>query len=200
MLVNLAKSTVGRSKPRTQLWSFISESANFAYQYYIRQIWVINVTLIRSLPVLISRDCFHTAFLMVLCLFSLQTARSCGQRSTQDESSAGCVPCNGVGALLCGVWVPETVQMWGDHSMQSTRFNDLEENIAYQHHTPVSRQKLSLIVALYLSRWRWSVINADLLWFRTRFNHLLTEPTVGCITRFTSDKLVNLRFCTTFAS
>lgn len=52
----------------------ISITSTFAYQLAIRLKWVIIVTLIRSLSGIISRDCFDTVFLTILCSFSLQIA------------------------------------------------------------------------------------------------------------------------------
>lgn len=45
-----------------------------AYQLLIGSVWVINVTLIRSLSVTISRDCHGAANLMIFSWFCLQTA------------------------------------------------------------------------------------------------------------------------------
>ena len=118
-----------------------------AYQLLISLVWVINVTLIPSLSVMISRDCLGAVHLMILTSFCLQTECNSTRGNTKDEGGSGCFCGARINEFLLGVWLPETVQLWRDYSMQSERFDDLEENITREHHTTVSRHNLFARIA-----------------------------------------------------
>lgn len=87
---------------------------------------------------MISRDCFGAVHLMILSWFCLQTGSDSPGGNTQDECCSGGSGGARIAELLFGVWLPETVQLWGDDSVQSERLEDLEENITREYNTTVS--------------------------------------------------------------
>lgn len=93
---------------------------------------------------MISRDCLGAVHLMIRFSFCLQTDRN---SNTQDEGRSGCFRDARINEFLSGVRLPATVYLWGDNSMQSEGFDDLEENITCKHHTAVSRQNFYLRVS-----------------------------------------------------
>ena len=109
-----------------------------AYQLLIGSVWVINVTLIRSLSVTISRDCHGAANLMIFSWFCLQTASDFAWGFTQDERFSGRFCCASMPQSLFGVWLSETVQLWGDDPVQSERLENLKEDFTYQYNATVS--------------------------------------------------------------
>lgn len=120
-----------------------------AYQLVISLVWLINVTLIPSLSVMISRDClggcaFNNSFFVLFANRSQLRLR----KHTQDEGRSGCfhAVC-GIYDFLFGVRLPETVHLWWHYSVQGKGLDDLEENITGKHHKAVSRQNLFARIA-----------------------------------------------------